>query len=71
MPRIEASVTATFREGTDVGRIGDAISAALRSMTGSAVQVVVNTRGKSPGRVGIWEMQMGMKTGNIEMKGRL
>ena len=71
MPRVEANVTATFRSGTDVGRIGRAISEALKSMTGNDVQVVVNSRGKTPGRVGIWEMQMGMKPGNIELRSKL
>ena len=71
MPRIEASVTATFRAGTNVERIGAAISSALQSMTGADVQVVVNSRPGIPGRVGIWEMEMGMRPGNIEMKGQI
>lgn len=70
MPRVDVNVSCEFQSNVDTNVVGDAIAKAIRAITGSPAQVVVNRRDKSgqDSRLHVWKMRNMMQRGNVELR---
>ena len=70
MPRISSTIQCELKSGVNPESLGEAISNAIKGLTGNDIQVVVNTRDKpgQSGRINMWQMQQAQKRGNIELR---
>ena len=70
VPRVDVQVSCEFQSNVDTQIVGQAISKAIKALTGNPAQVIVNNRDKSgqTGRINMWKMQNRMKTNNIELR---